>query len=34
MTMMDKIKETVVFLQEQGVKEVDFGFKSSRHRLC
>ncbi|MDN5414878.1 MAG: purine-nucleoside phosphorylase [Lactococcus raffinolactis] len=25
MTMMDKIKETVVFLQEQGVKEVDFG---------
>ena len=23
--MMDKIKETVVFLQEQGVKEVDFG---------
>ena len=25
MTMMDKIKESVVFLQEQGVKEVDFG---------
>ena len=25
MTLMDKIKETVVFLQEQGVKEVDFG---------
>ncbi len=25
MTIMDKIKETVVFLQEQGVKEVDFG---------
>lgn len=25
MTMMDKINETVVFLQEQGVKEVDFG---------
>ena len=25
MTMMEKIKETVVFLQEQGVKEVDFG---------
>ena len=25
MTMMDKIKETVVFLQEQGVENVDFG---------